>query len=55
MFELRVDLSDGFEIVKLEAATIEEAVQRASKIWSNPIRVTLLARIDTGKQRFLAW
>lgn len=55
MFELRVDLSNGFEIVKLEAVTIEEAVQRASKIWANPIRVTLLAPVDTGKQEFLAW
>ncbi len=54
-YELRVDLSDGFEIVKLTAASIEEAVQRASKIWSKPERVTLLAIIDPTPQKFLAW
>ena len=54
-FEMRVDLVDGFEIVKLEAASIEEAIQRASRIWPNPQSVTLLCRVDHQPQTFLAW
>lgn len=54
-YEMRVDLADGFEIVKLTAASIEEAIQRASKIWSKPLAVTLLATVDHRPQECLAW
>lgn len=55
LYEIRVDLADGFEIVKLNAASIEEAIQRASRIWSKPQQVTLLATVSQNPQVFLAW
>jgi hypothetical protein len=53
-YEIRVDLVDGYEIAKLDAASIEEAMQRASKIWSQPQHVTLLGTIDRQPQKCLA-
>ncbi len=54
-YEIRVDLADGYEIARLEACSIDEALRRASKIWSQPQSVTLLGTIDATPQVFLAW
>ncbi len=54
-YEMRIDFSDGFEIVSLEAASIEEALNRASKIWCGSESVKLLGTIDRKPQEFLAW
>lgn len=54
-YEVRVDLADGYEIVSLDAATIDEALARASKIWPNPQQVRLLGTVDRQPQVFLAW
>ena len=55
IYEIRVDLADGYEIVKLEAASIEEALHRASRIWPNPQEVTLLARVEQTPAACLAF
>jgi hypothetical protein len=54
-YEVRVDLAEGFEIAKIEAATIEEALDRASKIWSAPQNVKLVGTIDRSPQVCLVW
>lgn len=53
-YVVRVDLVDGYEIVSLDAATIDEALQRASRIWPRPISVTLVGTIDRQPQAYLA-
>ncbi len=54
-YEIRVDHSAGSDVVTIEAATIEEALQRASRIWSGTTQTLLLCTISRHPQTFLAW
>lgn len=53
-YVVRVDLVDGYEIVELEAATIAEALQRASNIWCGG-EVRLVGTIDRAQQKALVF
>lgn len=53
-YVVRVDFSDGFEIVNLEADSIVEALGLASKM-EGAESVLLVGMIDSKPQEFLAW
>jgi len=53
-YEVLVRVEDERHVVRLEAATIREALDRASRIWSGG-EVTLLAMIDREPQKALAF
>lgn len=54
-YEIRVNRPDGFEIVKLEARSISEALDRARHIWCDVESTQLLCVVSHEKQECLAW
>lgn len=47
--------NEGYRVVRLEAATIEEALERASRIWMHQTRPPrLLGTISVEPQAYLA-
>ena len=53
-YEIRVDHTEGTNVVKIDAATITEAVQRASRIFRGTTETTLLCMVDRAPQKYLA-
>lgn len=52
IYEFRIDHSAGSSVVSIDAATLEEAFQRANNLWVR-CEVTFLGTIDRRPQLFL--
>lgn len=54
-YEIRVDYSDGYEIVRVVAQSIEAALAQTRAIANSADSVRLLGMIDSKPQTFLAY